>query len=219
VLASCHSCSSAPSYSDGARDTRPMAEISARSRTALPSPRGAGITPLRASSSHNNQNRPYREPMADRSREAQLPRSGERSRSGRMVALVVLLLSVVGIGAVVFWVNYGELSVPSRTATAEPAAQPPVPSSPRVEASDDTMQAVNALQQSVKNLQASQQHTADQLELIQRKLASEQGERKLLSEQVGALSGRVDGLSTSATSVTTGTASQSPKKKPASSSR
>jgi hypothetical protein len=144
-----------------------------------------------------------------------------------MVALVVLLLSVVGIGAVVFWVNYGELSVPSRTATAEPAAepaaqpaaQPPVPSSPRVEASDDTMQAVNALQQSVKNLQASQQHTADQLELIQRKLASEQGERKLLSEQVGALSGRVDGLSTSATSVTTGTASQSPKKKPASSSR
>ena len=137
-----------------------------------------------------------------------------------MVALVVLLLSVVGIGAVVFWVNYGELNVPPGTATAEPAAQPaaqpPVPSSPRVEASDDTMQAVNALQQSVKNLQASQQHTADQLALIQRKLASEQGERKLLSEQVGALSGRVDGLSTSATSVATGIASQSAKRKSAS---
>jgi chromosome segregation ATPase len=78
------------------------------------------------------------------------------------------------------------------------------------------MQALNELQQSVKGLQASQQHITDQLEVIQRQLASEQGERKLLSEQVGALSGRVDGLSASATSVTTGTASQSPKKKPAS---
>jgi chromosome segregation ATPase len=78
------------------------------------------------------------------------------------------------------------------------------------------MQLLNALQQSLTGLQASQQHTADQLELIQRQLASEQGERKMLSEQVGALSGRVDGLSASATSVTTGTASQSPKKKPAS---
>jgi len=154
--------------------------------------------------------------MGDTSRETQLPKSGERSRSGHLVTLVVLLLSVVGIGAAVFWANYGQLSVPSRTATAQPAAQPQAPSSPRVEASDDTMQALNALQQSVKGLQASQQHMADQLEVIQRQLASEQGERKLLSEQVGALSGRVDGLSTSATSATTGTASLSPKKKPAS---
>jgi TolA-binding protein len=155
--------------------------------------------------------------MSNTSRETQTnPRSGERSRSGRMVTLVVLLLSVVGIGAVVFWANYDQLNAPSRTATAQPAAQPQAPSPPRVEASDDTMQSLNALQQSVKALQASQQHTADQLELIQKQLASEQGERKLLSEQVGALSGRVDGLSTSATSVTTGTTSQSPKKKPAS---
>jgi hypothetical protein len=68
-----------------------------------------------------------------------------------------------------------------------------------VETSDDTMQALNALQQSVKGLQTSQQNMADQLEVIQRQLASEQGERKLLSEQVGALSGRVDGRATSVT--------------------
>jgi TolA-binding protein len=154
--------------------------------------------------------------MGDTSRETQLPKNGERSRSGRLVTVVVLLLSVVGIGAAVFWANYDPFSETSRTATAQPAAQPQAQSSPRVEASDDTMQVLNALQQSVKGLQASQQHMADQLEVIQRQLASEQGERKLLSEQVGALSGRVDGLSTSATSVTTGTASLSPKKKPAS---
>jgi chromosome segregation ATPase len=78
------------------------------------------------------------------------------------------------------------------------------------------MHLLNELRQSVTGLQTSQQHMADQLELIQRQLASEQGERKMLSEQVEALSGRVDGLSASAPSVTTGTASQSAKKKPAS---
>ena len=134
-----------------------------------------------------------------------------------MVSLVVVLLSVAGIGAMGFWANYGQLSAPPRppTAAAQPAVQPQAPSPPRVEASDDTMQSLNALQQSVQGLQALQRQMADQLELIQRQLASEQGERKMLSEQVGALSGRVDGLSTSATSAATGTASQSPKKKPA----
>jgi TolA-binding protein len=133
-----------------------------------------------------------------------------------MVTLVGLLLAVVGIGAVVFWANYRQLSAPSSMTTAQPAAQPQAPSPPRAEAFDDTMRSLNDLQQLVRGLQASQQQMADQLELIQRQLASEQGERKMLSEQVGALSGRVDGLSTPATSVTTGTTSQSPKQKPAS---
>jgi hypothetical protein len=140
--------------------------------------------------------------MSDTPRETRLnPRNSERSRSGWMVAVVVLLLSIAVIGAVIFWANPGELSAPSRTATTQPAAQPPQAPSPppRLAASDDTMQSLNALQQSVKDLQSSQQHLTDQLDLVQRRLAAEQGERKMLSEQVGALSGRVDGLSTSAT--------------------
>jgi peptidoglycan hydrolase CwlO-like protein len=112
-----------------------------------------------------------------------------------MVILVALLLSVVGIGAVVFWANYDQLSASLRTVTAQPATQPQVPSSPPVQ--DDTMRSLNALQQSIKGLQTAQQNMSDQLDLVQRQLASEQGERKMLSEQVGALSGRVDGLSTS----------------------
>jgi peptidoglycan hydrolase CwlO-like protein len=147
--------------------------------------------------------------MGDTSREI----NSEQSRSGRMVILVALLLSVVGIGAVVFWANYDQLSASLRTATTQPATQPQTPSSPPVP--DDTMRSLSALQQSVKGLQAAQQNMADQLDLVQRQLASEQGERKMLSEQVGALSGRVDGLSTSTNSVTTGSAPQSPKKKPA----
>jgi uncharacterized protein HemX len=131
-----------------------------------------------------------------------------------MVVLVVLLLFVAGIGAGLVWANYDQFSALLRTATAQPAAQLQAPPSPQLP--DDTMQTLNALQQSVKGVQAAQQNMADQLELVQRQLASEQGERKMLSEQVGALSGRVDGLSTSAPSVTTGTAPQSPKKKPVS---
>ena len=149
------------------------------------------------------------------------PGSGQRSRSGRTVSSVALLLAVVGISAVVFRATYGQLGPLSGAATAQ--AQGQAPPQPRLEASSDAMPSLNTLQQSVQDLQTSQQHTTEQLELVQRQLASEQGERKLLSEQVGALSGRVSGLSVPqaprnalASSVTMGTAVQPPKKKPAS---
>lgn len=118
---------------------------------------------------------------------------------------LVLLLIVVGMGAVVLWASYGGFAAPSQTA-ADQAAKAAAP------ASDDSARAISELTQLVKDLQASQQQMVEQLELAQRQLASEQGERKLLSEQVSALSGRVDGLS--AAPVTTGIA-QSPKRKPA----
>jgi uncharacterized protein HemX len=157
--------------------------------------------------------------MSDTSRETQPnPNSGVRSRSRRTVTRVALLLAVVGISAVVFWATYGQLGALSRAATAQPQAQDP--SQARVEASDDAMPSLHTLQQSVQDLQAAQQRTADQLDLIQRQLASEQGERKLLTDQVGSLSGRVSGLPQTqrnalASSVTTGAAVQPPKKKPA----
>jgi uncharacterized protein HemX len=159
--------------------------------------------------------------MDDTSREIQPnPGSGKRSRSGRTVSSVALLLAVVGISAAVFWATYGQFGAFSlRGAAAQ--LQTPDPSHPRMEASDDTNPSLNSLSQSVQELRASQQHATEELELIQRQLASEQGERKLLSDQVGALSGRVSGLSVPqrnalASSVTTGTAVQAPKRKPAS---
>lgn len=163
-----------------------------------------------------------RQPMDDTSREIQPnPGRGKRSRSGRTLGSVALLLAVVGISAAVFWATYGQLGAFSlRGAAAQ--LQAPDPSHPRMEASsDDTNSSLNSLSQSVQELRASQQHATEELELIQRQLASEQGERKLLSDQVGALSGRVSGLSVPqrnalASSVTTGTAVQAPKKKPAS---
>jgi uncharacterized protein HemX len=145
---------------------------------------------------------------------------GKRSRSSRTVTRVALLLVVVGISAAVFWATYGQFgtlygqfSAFSRSATAQPQADGS--SQPGMEASDNSPPSLSTLQQSIQELQASQQRTAEQLELVQRQLASEQGERKLLSEQVGALSGRLDGRSAMAAAVTTGNALPIPKRKPA----
>jgi len=61
--------------------------------------------------------------------------------------------------------------------------------------SDQTSQAVAGLQQGVQGVQSSQQQLVDQVADIQRKLAAEGGERKLISDQLSALSARVDALS------------------------
>ena len=137
-----------------------------------------------------------------------------RQGSARIAITVLLILAAVGLGATVAWQNYGPAAEPSKTASVQPAVQSQAPQ--RAEPSDETNQALTALQQAVKDLQASQQQTADQLSETKRALAAEQGERKMLSEQVGALAGRVDGLAAaSASSVaagTTGTASSKKKR-------
>jgi hypothetical protein len=127
-----------------------------------------------------------------------------RPRSAGTAIAVILMLAAVCLGGFFVWQNYGRLTVP--TAGGEPTVQSQAPS--RAEASDETKQALNALEQAMKDLQASQQQTADQLSEIKRDLAAEQGKRKMLSEQVAALAGRVDSLAAaSASSVAPGGAS------------
>jgi chromosome segregation ATPase len=123
----------------------------------------------------------------------------------------LLVVATIGLGATVAWQNYGPAAEPLKTASVHPGVQSQAPL--RDEPSDETNQALNALQQAVKDLQASQQQTADQLSETKRELAAEQGERKMLSEQVGALAGRVDGLAASGSSVTTGTTGTASSKK------
>jgi hypothetical protein len=147
------------------------------------------------------------------------PDRGDKARSGRLVIILMsALLFVAGVGAVVFWSNRSQLSEQPRIANVPATAQPEAPPlSSRVAASDDAIQSLNALKQSVKDLEASGQEMGNQLDELKRKLANEQGERKMLVEQVGALSGRVDGLSAAASSGPTGSigtpTSQSPQKK------
>jgi peptidoglycan hydrolase CwlO-like protein len=49
-----------------------------------------------------------------------------------------------------------------------------------------------ALQKTVKDLQTSQQDAAEKISKLQQQISAEQGNRKLLSEQIGALSARFD---------------------------
>jgi uncharacterized protein HemX len=109
------------------------------------------------------------------------------ARSGRGQTIVALLVLVgVGSGAFVLWEKYGGFVASSAMDSSQTFTAS--------EASDATTQAV-------KDLQASQQQMADKIDGVMRQLAAEQGERKLLSEQVAALSGRVSGISGSNASV------------------
>jgi uncharacterized protein HemX len=131
-----------------------------------------------------------------------------RSWRRRVIPIVVLLLAAAGIGGVVLWEKYGGFAAPSQTAATETETESPATTPVAVE----TSQGSDTTAQLLKDLQTSQQQAADKLEDIQRQLAAEQGERKLLAEQVEALTGRVNSLSASNASV--GTALQAAKKKP-----
>jgi|SRR5665213_1401918 len=125
-----------------------------------------------------------------------------RPRSAKTAIAVLLVPAAVCLGGFFVWQSYGRPADP--TAGNEPTVQSQAPS--RAEASDETKQALNALQQTVKDLQASQQKMTEQL-------AAEQGERKMLSEQVGALAGRVDSLAAAASVAPGASGNASAKKK------
>ncbi len=95
--------------------------------------------------------------------------------------LVVALVIVLAAGGFV-WMN--------REIQALQAAIPPV----RQSGDEQVRRAVASLQQASEGLRSGQQKLADQLADVERKLASEGGERKLLSDQLGSLSARVDAL-------------------------
>jgi cell division protein FtsX len=141
--------------------------------------------------------------MSDNSRET-------RPRSAGTVIAVMLTLAAVSLGGILVWQNYGSSNQPS--ASVQPAVQSQT--LPRADASEEARQALNVLEQSVKDLRASQQQIADQLSETKRELAAEQGERKMLAEQVGSLAGRVDSLAAaSASSVAPGTTGTATAKK------
>lgn len=75
----------------------------------------------------------------------------------------------------------------------------------------EVKQALTTLQQTVQEVQSNQQKVSEQVDGLRRKLASEGGERKLLSDQLGALSARVDGLASANANSSITTAPQAPK--------
>ena len=111
--------------------------------------------------------------------------------SGQPIAVgaVALALVVIGIGSIALWRGY--------TGTA--------PETDRVVATRQlqarTAQASEQLVEKTKGLEATQQESIDQLQVVQdqlltvrRLLASQQADTRKLSEQVGGLTEAIDGL-------------------------
>ena len=118
--------------------------------------------------------------------------------SGQPIAVgaVALALVVIGIGSIALWRGY--------TGTA--------PETDRVVATRQlqarTAQASEQLVEKTKGLEATQQESIDQLQVVQdqlltvrRLLASQQADTRKLSEQVGSLTEAIDGLRQSFASV------------------
>jgi hypothetical protein len=106
--------------------------------------------------------------MGDQSKFEGPPGPDRHSRRGRIFVLTLLAVAlVVPLGV------YETIPVKQHKATASPP--------------DPTAQAVN-------DLQTSLQRAVDQLRAPQQTVSSDQAEAKLLSDQVNALSGKVEAL-------------------------
>jgi uncharacterized protein HemX len=102
--------------------------------------------------------------------------------------LVVIVAVLVGGG--LLWRNdhAEQTSAPSAEA-GQPTTKPSPASS-----QDKAQQALTDLQQTVKDLQSARQRDEGRISDLQQQLSAEQGERKLLSDQVGGIAGRLEGL-------------------------
>jgi uncharacterized protein HemX len=106
-------------------------------------------------------------------------------RLHQVLALMVVI--AVLVGGTLLWRNdhAQQASAPS-TGVGQPSSG----SSPE----DQTRQAVSDLKHTVKELQSARDRDESRINDLQQQLSAEQGERKLLSDQVGGLAGRLDGL-------------------------
>jgi hypothetical protein len=124
--------------------------------------------------------------MTDTSTKTQLS-SSHKSGTGLLAIVLTLILFAGGIGAFALWRS-------SETPTTQAVAQSPAPPAPQTAAPEQSTASINALKESVAGLEASRKQLSDEIVDLKRQLAAEQGERKMLTEQLGSLSSRVDSL-------------------------
>lgn len=98
--------------------------------------------------------------------------------------LALALIALLAAGAA-FWLNQ---KIDLVQATAAPRQESGI---------NETQQAIAGVKQAITEIQSAQQKLDEQVSQLQRAVAMNQGERKLLSDQLGALSSRVDALASS----------------------
>jgi uncharacterized protein HemX len=125
----------------------------------------------------------------------------ERAGSPLTVGILLVAVLIVGIGAFAAWRNsvsarndrLAQNSRPATTAAIDVRSPATVP--------DAALPSLHGFQQTVAALQSSQRQILDEIDGIKQKIASEQGERKLLTNQLGSLSVRLDELSAASASI------------------
>ncbi|MGY4311254.1 hypothetical protein [Bradyrhizobium sp. JR3.5] len=108
-----------------------------------------------------------------------------RPRSALPLFVAVFALVVAGGG---LWVSYSNATKITTSQEHAAAAPPPDPAIQQIK------QTLSSLQQAVQGIQAEQQRQAAQIGDVQQKTAAQHGEQKLISDQLAALSGRVNSL-------------------------
>ena len=119
--------------------------------------------------------------------------SAHKSRTGPLAIVLTLILVAGGIGAFALWRS-------SERPVTEAVAQSPALPAPQTAPPEQSTASINALKESVAGLETSRKQLSDEVADLKRQLGAEEGERKMLTEQLGSLSSRVDGLATSLTS-------------------
>ena len=115
--------------------------------------------------------------------------SSKRSKAPLLV--ILLILGAVAAFEAILWSANGPSVSPRAEAPDE-----------MKQLRDEWSQQRDAIQQAIKNLQDSQQKLVSDMDDLKRQISREAGERKLLSDQVGSLSARVDGLAEANASAT-----------------
>jgi septal ring factor EnvC (AmiA/AmiB activator) len=106
----------------------------------------------------------------------------------RQVLPGVVVIVVVLVGSALLWKNnHAERASAPPMASGSSAAPSPASQGP-------AQQTLADLQHTVKDLQSSRARDEDRINDLQRQLSAEQGERKLLSDQMSTVAGRLDGL-------------------------
>lgn len=134
------------------------------------------------------------------------PETRPRGQTGLLIATVLVI--VVAIVAGLVWKQTRDRSGPGSTTTAAsqtaPAQNRSTTVSQNTQGSGSSDTSLEQLKEQVKDLEAARQSLAQQLDATKQQLSQDEGDIKLLSQQLGGLSERVDGLSGSRASMPRG---------------
>ncbi|MBP2434167.1 hypothetical protein [Bradyrhizobium elkanii] len=113
------------------------------------------------------------------------PSTQARQRSALPLLVAIVALIVAGGG---LWMSYNNAKTISATQHRAAVAPPPDP------AIEQIKQTLASVQETVQGIQAEQQRQAERVGDAQQKASAQQGEQKLISDQLGTLSARVNSL-------------------------